>query len=46
MNPYSAKNPEFGFCIQTCKSFFSCFFVNDPKSLFTFFGLALIDDVE
>ena len=34
MNPSSAKNPEFGFCIQTCKSFFSCFFVNEVPPQF------------
>jgi hypothetical protein len=39
-------NPKFVLCIQTCETFFSSLFVNDPEAAFTFVGLAFFEDVE
>ena len=39
-----AQNPEIGFCEKTCKSFFSCFPINDPKPLFSFLNFTFVND--
>ena len=40
------KNPEFLLGIQTCETFFTRLFIQDPESVLTFFGLAFLNDVE